>query len=251
MGELLRTERLRKYYGVVSASADIDLGFQEGVLTSIIGPNGAGKTTFINLLTGNVRPDGGRILFMDEDITRLPTHARVQRGISRSFQVGDIFPRLTVRENLQIPVLARKGRGMAFLSPVERDREVQERVEALLEEVGLRDKAQVAAGSLSHGDQRLLEIALAMAPEPRLLFLDEPTAGMNPVERMRILEHIRRLSEGRSITFVIVEHDMDIVFALSDRIVVLHRGAVIADGRPEEIRNNAEVREIYLGEEFL
>lgn len=251
MAELLRTERLRKYYGVVSAVADIDLGFQEGVLTSIIGPNGAGKSTFINLLTGSVRPDRGRILFMGEDITRLATHARVQRGISRSFQIGDIFPRLTVKENLQIPVLARKGRGMVFLRDADRDVEIQERVHSLLEEVGLEDKANLTASSLSHGDQRLLEIALALAPEPRLLFLDEPTAGMNPVERVRILEQIRRLSEGRRMTFVIVEHDMDIVFALSDRIVVLHRGAVIADGRPNEIRDDPQVREIYLGEEFL
>lgn len=251
MAELLRTERLRKYYGVVSAASDVELGFQEGVLTSIIGPNGAGKTTFIHLLTGHVKPDSGRIFFLGEDITKLPTHLRVKKGISRSFQVGDIFPRLSVKENLQIPVAAHLGIGMRFLKPMEADLRVQERVEGLLEEVGLQEKSDVLAGSLSHGDQRLLEIALAMAPEPKLLFLDEPTAGMNPVERVRILENIRKLSEGLSITFVIVEHDMDIVFALSDRIVVLHRGAVIADGKPEEIRRNKEVREIYLGEEFL
>ncbi len=251
MAELLRTERLRKYYGVVSAASDLELAFQEGVLTSIIGPNGAGKTTFIHLLTGHVKPDSGRIFFLGEDITKFPTHLRVRRGISRSFQVGDIFPRLSVRENLQIPVVAHLGLGMSFLKPVEKNPAVQERVDALLEEVGLQEKSHVLAGSLSHGDQRLLEIALAMAPEPRLLFLDEPTAGMNPVERVRILENIRKLSEGRSITFVIVEHDMDIVFALSDRIVVLHRGAVMADGKPQEIRQNKEVREIYLGEEFL
>jgi len=251
VAELLRTEGLRKYYGVVSAAADINLSFQEGVLTSIIGPNGAGKTTFIHLLTGYVRPDRGRILFQGEDITRLPTHARVQMGISRSFQVGDIFPRLSVKENLQIPVAARLGIGMSFLKPTETHPRVRDRVKALLQEVGLQEKSDVLAGSLSHGDQRLLEIALAMAPEPKLLFLDEPTAGMNPVERVRVLENIRKLSRGRSITFVIVEHDMDIVFALSDRIVVLHRGAVIADGSPEEIRENRQVREIYLGEEFL
>ncbi len=251
MGELLRTERLTKYYGVVSAASDLELGFQEGVLTSIIGPNGAGKTTFIHLLTGHVKPDRGRIFFLGEDITRLPTHLRVQKGISRSFQIGDIFPRLSVRENIQIPVVASLGLGMRFFKLLDRDSVVQDRVESLLEEVGLKEKSEVPAGSLSHGDQRLLEIALAMAPEPKLLFLDEPTAGMNPVERVRILENIRKLSQRRSTTFVIIEHDMDIVFALSDRIVVLHRGAVIADGRPEEIKENREVREIYLGEEFL
>ncbi len=251
MGELLRTERLTKYYGVVSAASDLELGFQEGVLTSIIGPNGAGKTTFIHLLTGHVKPDRGRIFFLGEDITRLPTHLRVQKGISRSFQIGDIFPRLSVRENIQIPVVASLGLGMRFFKLLDRDSVVQHRVDYLLEEVGLKEKSEVTAGSLSHGDQRLLEIALAMAPEPKLLFLDEPTAGMNPVERLRILENIRKLSQRRSTTFVIIEHDMDIVFALSDRIVVLHRGAVIADGRPQEIKENREVREIYLGEEFL
>ncbi|MEJ5376157.1 MAG: ABC transporter ATP-binding protein [bacterium] len=251
MGELLRTERLTKYYGVVSAASDLELGFQEGVLTSIIGPNGAGKTTFIHLLTGHVKPDRGKIFFLGENITKLPTHLRVQKGISRSFQIGDIFPRLSVRENIQIPVVASLGLGMRFFKLLDRDSVVQDRVASLLEEVGLRDKSEVPAGSLSHGDQRLLEIALAMAPEPKLLFLDEPTAGMNPVERVRILENIRKLSQRRSTTFVIVEHDMDIVFALSDRIVVLHRGSVIADGRPEEIKENREVREIYLGEEFL
>lgn len=251
MEELLRTEGIRKFFGVVSAANNVSLSFKEGVLTSIIGPNGAGKTTFINILTGHVRPDSGRVFFKGHDITDLPVHSRVQRGISRSFQIGDIFPKLTVKENLAIPIVAKKGKGMTFLSRVERDREVQERVEELMKAVGLEDKAHIQAGFLSHGDQRLLEIALAMASQPSLLFLDEPTAGMNPVERVKILEQIRRLSEDRSMTFVIVEHDMDIVFALSDRIVVLHRGTVIADGRPDEIREDEQVREIYLGEEVL
>jgi branched-chain amino acid transport system ATP-binding protein len=251
VAELLRTEGIRKFFGVVSAANNVSLSFQEGVLTSIIGPNGAGKTTFINILTGHVKPDSGKIFFKGQDITDLPVHSRVQKGISRSFQIGDIFPKLTVKENLAIPVIAKKGKGMSFLSQVEKDREVGERVQDLMRTVGLEDKANMEAGFLSHGDQRLLEIALAMASEPSLLFLDEPTAGMNPVERVRILEQIRKLSQDRSMTFVIVEHDMDIVFALSDRIVVLHRGAVVADGRPQEIRENDQVKEIYLGEEVL
>jgi branched-chain amino acid transport system ATP-binding protein len=250
MAELLRTEKLTKWFGVVSAADGVDLRFEEGVLTSVIGPNGAGKTTLINLLTGNLRPDAGRIFFRDEDITAMPTHKRVARGICRSFQVMNIFPRLSVLENIQIPVVALLNRGMGFLRPVTRYADVLEKAEVILREIGLTERRDHLASSLSHGDQRLLEIGLAMAPEPRLLFLDEPTAGMNPVERVRILENIRRLSAGKETTFVIVEHDMDIVFTLSDRIVVLHRGAVIADGTPVEIRENREVREIYLGEEI-
>lgn len=251
LGEILRTEGLRKYFGVVSAASDLNLSFEEGVLTSIIGPNGAGKTTFINLLTGYTKPDAGRIIFLGQDITHLPIHARVKKGISRSFQIGDIFPKLTVKENVRIPVISRMGRGMKFFTPVHQDKELEDSVEALLQEVGLEDKGHFQAGSLSHGDQRLLEIALALASGPKILFLDEPTAGMNPVERVKILERIKRLSEGRRITFVIVEHDMDIVFALSDRIVVLNRGSVLADGTPEEIRRDPRVRETYLGEEVL
>ena len=251
MVELLRTEKLRKYFGVVSAADDIDLHIEEGGLTSIIGPNGAGKTTLINLLTGNILPDSGKIFFCDEEITHTPTFKRVKKGISRSFQIMNIFSKLTVFENLQIPVLSLLNQSLSFFKPVYRHTHANERVEKLLTEIGLMDKKDLTAGTLSHGDQRLLEIGLAMAPEPKLLFLDEPTAGMNPVERVKILENIRRLSYGKQSTFVIVEHDMDIVFSLSDRIVVLHRGQILADGEPEAIKQNEDVRKVYLGEELL
>jgi len=251
MAELLRTEKLRKYFGVVSAADDIDLQIEEGVLTSIIGPNGAGKTTFINLLTGNLSVDSGKVFFRNEDITHLPTHKRVKKGICRSFQIMNIFPKLTVLENLQIPILSLMNRSLSFFKSIDCHTDVIERVEKLLKEIGLMDKKGLPAGTLSHGDQRLLEIGLAMAPDPKLLFLDEPTAGMNPVERIKILENIRKLSRERQSTFVIVEHDMDIVFSLSDRIVVLHRGQILADGKPEEIKQNEDVRKVYLGEELL
>ncbi len=251
MAEILRTEKLRKYFGVVSAADDVDLQIEEGVLTSVIGPNGAGKTTLINLLTGNIPPDSGKVFFCDEDITHLPIHKRVKRGICRSFQIMNIFPKLTVLENLQIPILSQMNRSLSFFRPVDRHADVNERVEMLMKEIGLFEKKDLLAGTLSHGDQRLLEIGLAMAPEPKLLFLDEPTAGMNPVERVKILENIRRLSRERQSTFVIVEHDMDIVFSLSDRIIVLHRGQILADGNPAEIRQNEDVRKVYLGEELL
>ena len=251
MIDLLRTEKLRKYFGVVGAADDIDLQIDEGVLTSIIGPNGAGKTTLINLLTGNILADSGKIFFHNEDITHLPIHKRVKKGICRSFQIMNIFPKLSVFENLQIPVLSLLNQSLSFFKPVRRHTDVNKRVEKLLNEIGLTDKKDLPAGTLSHGDQRLLEIGLAMAPEPKLLFLDEPTAGMNPVERVKVLENIRRLSREKQSTFVIVEHDMDIVFSLSDRIIVLHRGQILADGMPDEIKQNEDVRKVYLGEEIL
>jgi len=251
MAELLRTEKLRKYFGVVSAADDVDLRIEQGVLTSIIGPNGAGKTTLINLLTGNILPDSGKVFFNEEEITHLPIHKRVKKGICRSFQIMNIFPKLSVFENLQIPVFSLVNRSLSFLTPVRSHPDVNERVEKLLAELGLTSKKDLSAGTLSHGDQRLLEIGLAMAPEPKLLFLDEPTAGMNPVERVKVLENIRRLSREKQSTFVIIEHDMDIVFALSDRIVVLHRGQILADGTPEEIKQNEDVRKVYLGEEVF
>jgi branched-chain amino acid transport system ATP-binding protein len=250
MTDLLRTEKLRKYFGVVSAADDIDLCFEEGVLTSTIGPNGAGKTTLINLLTGNTLPDPGKIFFHGEEISHLPIHKRVKKGICRSFQIMNIFPKLSVFENLQIPILSLLNQSLTFFKPVRQRTEANERVERLLKEIGLADRRSLPAGTLSHGDQRLLEIGMALAPEPKLLFLDEPTAGMNPVERLRTLENLRRLWREKQSTFVIVEHDMDIVFSLSDRIIVLHRGQVLADGKPHEIKQNEDVRKIYLGEEI-
>ncbi len=251
MAELLRTEKLRKYFGVVSAADNVDLRIEEGVLTSVIGPNGAGKTTLINLLTGNILPDSGKVFFNEEEITHLPIHKRVKKGICRSFQIMNIFPKLSVFENLQIPVFSLVNRSLNFFKPARSDADVNERVEKLLAELGMASKKDLPSGTLSHGDQRLLEIGLAMASEPKLLFLDEPTAGMNPVERVKVLENIRRLSREKQSTFVIVEHDMDIVFSLSDRIVVLHRGQILADGKPEEIKQNEDVKKVYLGEDIL
>ena len=251
MADLLRTEKLRKYFGVVSAADDVDLHIEEGVLTSIIGPNGAGKTTLINLLTGNILPDSGKVFFNEEEITHLPIHKRVKKGICRSFQIMNIFPKLSVFENLQIPVFSLLNRSFRFFKPVRSHMDVNERVEKLLAELGMTNKKDLPAGTLSHGDQRLLEIGLAMASEPKLLFLDEPTAGMNPLERVKVLENIRRLSREKQSTFVIVEHDMDVVFSLSDRIIVLHRGQILADGKPEQIKQNEDVKKVYLGEEIL
>ncbi|RMF86646.1 MAG: ABC transporter ATP-binding protein [Nitrospinota bacterium] len=250
MAELLRAEGLVKRFDHFVAVNGVSLSFDAGVLTSIIGPNGAGKTTLINLLSGNLPCDAGRILFQGEEITHLPPHERVGKGISRSFQITTIFPQMTVFQNVQLPVLARLGRaGHPFARP-DLDPEVRAEVEMLLREIGLEEIKGVRAGNLSHGDQRLLEIGMAIASRPRLCFLDEPCSGMNPAERGQVQDLIRRLAREWEVTFVIVEHDMDVVFTLSDHIIVMHQGAILTQGKPEEIREHAGVREIYLGEEI-
>jgi len=249
MGEaLLQIKKVSNFFGMVCTARDLDLDIRAGVLTSIIGPNGAGKSTLINLITGNLPVQSGSILFKGQDITHLPINQRVRLGICRSFQIVNIFPELTVLENILIPTLAMSGRTRRFFSSVSRESAAYDQVANLLGKVGLGAVKNSPANALSHGDQRLLEVGVALAVNPTLLFLDEPTAGMNPVERVRVLENIRQLSRGGQTTFVLVEHDMDIVFSLSERVVVLHRGEILGDGPPDEIKNNAQVREVYLGD---
>ncbi len=252
MGEtILETRKLSNHFGMVCTARELDLSFREGELTSIIGPNGAGKSTLINLLTGDLPVQEGRVLFRGRDITALPTHKRVRMGICRSFQIVNVFPRLTVLENVMIPVLARAGRCRHLFARTAGEAAARREAEGLLERVNLSGARDTAAGQLSHGDKRLLEVGVALAARPVLLFLDEPTAGMNPVERVRLLENIRALSRQGHATFIVVEHDMDIVFSLSERVIVLHRGEVICDGPPGAVRSDARVKEVYLGDEVL
>jgi len=250
MGEpLLTTEKLSNHFGMVCTARDLDLRFERGVLTSLIGPNGAGKSTLINLLTGHLPVQAGKIRFQGREIPRLPIHRRVRLGICRSFQIVNVFPELTVAQNVMIPVLARTGRAWNPIRSLSRETAVVRETEAFLEKVGLPGERDTSAAALSHGDLRLLEVGVALAAAPTLLFLDEPTAGMNPVERVRLLDNIRQLArEGRT-TFVVVEHDMDVVFSLSERIIVLHRGEILCDGTPESVRADAKVREVYLGDD--
>lgn len=250
MNDILRTEALRKSFGELTAVDGVDLRLTEGMITAIIGPNGAGKTTLINLLSGALPPDSGRVFFRGENITGMSSHTRVRRGLTRSFQVMNIFPRLTVRQNILLPVLARLGKTLRPFSAVTAHADAQGEAERILREVGLWEERGRQAGILSHGDQRRLELGIAVATEPALCLLDEPSSGMNPVERTVVLELIRKLSVERKTTFVIVEHDMDVVFSLAERIVVMNRGRILADGTPDAIRENREVRDTYLGEEW-
>jgi branched-chain amino acid transport system ATP-binding protein len=248
MTALLEVSGLTKSFDDFTAVAGVDLELPEGGITAVIGPNGAGKTTFINLLAGKLIPDRGRITFAGADVTRLPPSARVRAGIARTFQVTNVFPRLTVEQNVAVPVLAHVGRALRPWQRLDSATVLHEQVRALLRSVGLAARAGDDAAVLSHGDRRLLEIALALACEPRLLLLDEPTAGMGAGERDRVLAQVRALAARRSPTIVLVEHDMEVVFGLAGRIVVLHQGKVIADGAPQRIRDDARVREIYLGD---
>jgi len=246
---LLEVRGLSNHFGSVCTARDLSLRLAAGELTSVIGPNGAGKSTLINLLTGHLPVQVGKVLFRGRDVTRLAVHQRVKLGICRSFQIANVFPGLSVLENVLIPSLALCGRAGRPLSRVSGEREARHLAGAVLTRVGLSAEAERPASALSHGDRRLLEVAVALASGPALLFLDEPTAGMNPVERTRLLDGIRALSAGGGTTLVLVEHDMDVVFALSARVVVLHRGELLCDGPPERVRADARVREVYLGHE--
>ncbi len=248
MDELLHADGVSKSYGDLWAVRDVTTSFPAGRLTSIIGPNGAGKTTFVNVLTGMAPADGGRVILDGDDITRLPVHRRVELGVSRSFQITSIFPGLTVVENVLVPVLARRREAIQLFRMAPRAGAAWDEATQLLDEVGLGEVAHLRAAVLAHGDRRLLEIAMALAPHPRLCFLDEPTTGMNPAERAQILDLIRELHDAGRTTFVVIEHDMDVVFALSEWIMVMHRGEKLAEGAPEDVRDDDRVREVYLGE---
>ncbi len=250
MKDIIRAEGLGKYFGEMAAVHEVNLRLQEGLFTSVIGPNGAGKTTLINLLSGYLLPDRGKIYFREKEITRFGPDKRVKMGISRSFQVMNIFPRLTVFQNILLPVLSRLNQTSRAFSSLQKQKEAVGETEKILSEVWLQDEKDFPAGAISHGDQRLLELGIAVAANPQICFLDEPSSGMNPIERIKVLELVKKLAAERRTTFIIVEHDMDIVFSLSDWIVVMNRGEVLAEGKPDEIRENREVRDIYLGEEI-
>lgn len=247
MTVLLEIRDLNKSFGGVQATKHLSLEVLEGEVHAIIGPNGAGKTTLVSQVSGELMPDAGSVRFGGVEITRLPAHARCHRGLARSFQITSVFQDMTVLENVALAAQAHDGHSFRFWHPASRDRALSEPAMAALKVVGLDGRADDLARETSHGERRQLEIAMALAGDPRLLLLDEPMAGMGPEESQRMVEILNRLRGSR--TMLLVEHDMDAVFALADRISVLVYGEIIATGSPEEIRANAAVRQAYLGEE--
>jgi len=243
---MLQVEGIRKSFGGFMAVNGAHLNVKQGEIVAVIGPNGAGKTTLFNLITGILKPDGGKVLFKGEEISGLSAHRICKKGMSRSFQVVSVFSRLTVFENVQIAILSRLGKTFNLFSPSKRFA-IKETSE-ILTSVGLADKRHHVTGSLSHGDQKVLEIAIALGGNPELLILDEPTAGMSPEETARCIDFIRQLSTQFGLTILFCEHDMELVFAIAHRIMVMVRGATLIQGLPEDVRCNREVQDAYLGQ---
>ena len=244
---LLEVVAATKHFGRLAAVRDVSLAVPRGELRAVIGPNGAGKTTFFNLISGLFPPSAGRVLFDGRDVTRLPAHARVKLGMARTFQITEIFPELNVFENVRIAAEVAGGyRLRPWINRAEAAK-VHQRVEDTLKLVGLETKTGRLVGELSHGDQRAAEIAMALALQPHLLLLDEPTAGMGDQETYQITQLIRRLHRDSNYTIVLIEHDMRVVFHLADRICVLDQGRMLAQGTPKEIAANEAVQAAYLG----
>ncbi|MBW1646377.1 MAG: ABC transporter ATP-binding protein [Deltaproteobacteria bacterium] len=241
---MLRVEKLAKSFAGFPAVGGADLEVRPGEVVAVIGPNGAGKTTLFNLIAGQLVPDAGRVVFQGEDIAGLPAHLVCRRGLARSYQVVQIFSRLTVFENVQLAVLARRRQGAVLWRPAAGL--AREETRAILEAVGLEKLQGRLSGTLSHGDQKVLEMAIALGSRPRLLILDEPTAGMSPEETARTLQLLQELNR-QGLTILFCEHDMAMVFAIADRIMVMHQGKTVIQGTPAEVRGDRRVQEAYLG----
>lgn len=242
---LLRTEKLHKAYGSLVVTRDVDLSVEAGQRHIIIGPNGAGKTSLVHQLTGQVRPTSGRILFHGRDVTGSAPEDLCQRGMGRTFQKNNLFPSLTVRENVRLAVQAKQGGWYQPFRSVAARHSQWERADQILAQVQLAGGYDRRVSSLSYGEQRQLEVAIALAAEPQLLLLDEPTSGMSPAETDRMIDLVRGLPA--TLAVLMIEHDMKVVFSLADRITVLYYGEILASGTPQEIQGNARVREVYLG----
>jgi branched-chain amino acid transport system ATP-binding protein len=243
---LLRVDKVTKAFEGFIAVNGVDLTVEQGQIACIIGPNGAGKSTLFNLITGHLQPTHGRIFFHDRNITGLAPHKICRLGMGRSFQRTNIFPRLSVFDNVQVAVLLHHKKTLNFFTPAKKL--VQRETYAILEQVGLADEAQSISGTLSYGFQKQLELGLALASEPALLLLDEPTAGMSPQETANTMTLIAKIARERGLTLLFTEHDMDVVFRMAEKLTVLHQGQVLAEGKPDEVRLNPDVQRLYLGE---
>ncbi len=247
MSSLFYTSDLCRHFGGIKATDNVNFNISEYELRSLIGPNGAGKTTMINVITGRIPASSGKVFYQGKDITNKPPHILVKRGISRTFQISSFFPDLTVFENVRIANQAYLGGSYKLFSSKTSLKQVNDETWSILDQLELKDMAEVEAANLAYGDQRVLEVAISLSSHPKIMFLDEPTAGMSPAETKRTTELIRSLTERMSI--VLIEHDMEVVMSVSDAITVLHQGTIIAEGTPEEIRENEQVKEAYLGKE--
>lgn len=247
---MLEITNVRAGYGAINVLWDVSLSIPKGQLTTIVGPNGAGKTTYFNLLSGQVQSSAGRVLMSGEDITRLSAAARTRRGMGRGFQLTNLFPNLTVAENVRIAIQARSGLGFNLFSIWSGHVEFIERADRLLHRVALIDKRNQPVSALSHGDQRKLEVGILLALEPTIFMFDEPTAGMSVDEVPVILDLIHQIKADTGKTVLLVEHKMDVVRSLADRIIVLHNGMLVADGEPDEVIASDVVRQAYLGAEM-
>jgi len=245
---LLTTSKLTKYFGDTHAVDHVDFTVREGEVLALIGSNGAGKTTLVNVISGLLAPDSGTIRFRDADITSATIHEKIARGIARSFQLVNLFDQLSALDNIALSIFSRQGKTRRLFALADADTEVRDEATGILEQFGLLPKARMLAGGLSQGERKLLDVAVAYSLRPKLLFLDEPTSGVSTREKAPIMDIITQVVRSGGITAVIIEHDMDVVFRYSDRIVMMHEGAFLADGTPDEIRANKDVASILLGE---
>jgi len=244
---LLETIDLNKRFGDTRACDGLNFVVNKGEFLSLVGSNGAGKTSLVNLISAQLTPDSGRILFEDKDITATGIHERIEAGIARSFQIVNLFDGLTVFDNVALSIFSREGKAVKMASLADHDQDVRNEALDVLGQFGLRGKSDVVAGGLAQGERKLLDVAVAYALRPKLLFLDEPTSGVSTRDKTQIMDTVSSVVRAGTVTAVIIEHDMDVVFRYSDRIVMMHEGRFLADGTPQEIRANNEVASILLG----
>ena len=244
---LLKTVNLRKQFGETKACDGLNFVVNKGEFLSLVGSNGAGKTTLVNLISAHLQPDSGQILLEDRDITFTTVTERIKAGIARSFQIVNLFDGLSVFDNVALSIFSREGKAVKMAVLAEHDADVRRETFEVLGQFGLKDMSEVPAGGLAQGERKLLDVAVAYALRPRLLFLDEPTSGVSTHDKAQIMDTVSSVVRGGMVTAVVIEHDMDVVFRYSDRIVMMHEGAFLADGTPDEIRANKDVASILLG----